>query len=209
MCRLTKCSIRSIALPGDGTFVATLQLLARAAMRQPLGPPDPVLCGAAAVRLYTGDLWSAGCIEVFAADPRTLITELFAAGFRWTGRPRLADRGLWHPELQIGIDVIDHVQRGLAQPSNTLTVALDLGVTATCGSRACLAEGRRHRRSDRRGSSLHVAAGSAVGRGCGEGARAGRARAGRGRRPIAFRLPSSSSGLGDARRGRARGLMAR
>ena len=117
--------------PWQRNFVATLQLLARAATRQPLGHPDPVLCGAAAVRLYTGDLWSAGCIEVFATEPRTLITELFAAGFRWTGRPKVADRGLWHPELQIGIDVIDPVQRGLVQESNTLTVALDLGVTAT------------------------------------------------------------------------------
>ena len=115
--------------PWRRNFVAALQLLARAALRQPFGPPDPVLCGAAAVRLYTGDLWSAGCLEVFTAAPQPLIAELFAAGFRWTGRPRLADRGLWHPELQIGIDVIDHVQRGLAQPSNTLTVALDLGAT--------------------------------------------------------------------------------
>ena len=115
--------------PWRRNFVATLQLLAGAAVRQPFGPPDPVLCGGAAVRLYTGDLWSAGCLEVFTAAPQPLIAELFAAGFRWTGRPRLADRGLWHPELQIGIDVIDHVQRGLAQPSNTLTVALDLGAT--------------------------------------------------------------------------------
>jgi hypothetical protein len=60
-----------------------------------------------------------------------LITELFAAGFRWTGRPKIADRGLWHPELQIGIEVIDPVQRGSAQESNTLTVALDRDVTAT------------------------------------------------------------------------------
>ena len=91
--------------PWQRNFVATLQLLARAGTRQPYGHPDPVLCGAAAVRLYTGDLWYAGCIEVFTAAPRTLITELFAAGFRWTGRPKLADSGLWHPELQIGIDV--------------------------------------------------------------------------------------------------------
>jgi hypothetical protein len=115
--------------PWRRNFVATLQLLARPAVRQPLGPPDPVLCGAAAVRLYTGDLWSAGCLKVFTAAPQPLIAELFAAGFRWTGRPKLADRGLWHPELQIGIDVIDHVKRGLAQASNTLTVALDLGAT--------------------------------------------------------------------------------
>jgi hypothetical protein len=117
--------------PWQRNFVATLQLLAQAAKRQPFGHPDPVLCGAAAVRLYTGDLWSAGSIEVFAGEPRKLITELFAAGFRWTGRPKIADRGLWHPELQIGIEVIDPVQRGSAQESNTLTVALDRDVTAT------------------------------------------------------------------------------
>lgn len=115
--------------PWQRNFVAALQLLARATVRQPFGPPDPVLCGAAAVRLYTGDLWPVGCLEVFTAAPQPLITELFAAGFRWTGRPKLADRGLWHPELQIGIDVIDHVQRGLVQPTNTLSVAIDLGAT--------------------------------------------------------------------------------
>ena len=113
--------------PWRRNFVAALQLLARATVRQPFGPPDPILCGAAAVRLYTGDLWPAGCLEVFTEAPQPLITELFAAGFRWTGRPKLAARGLWHPELQIGIDVIDHVQRGLVQPTNTLSVAIDLG----------------------------------------------------------------------------------
>ena len=112
--------------PWRQNFVASLQLLAQAAVRQPLGPPAPILCDAAAVRLYTGDLWSVDCLEVFAADPRTLIIELFAAGFRWTDRPPLADRGLWHPELQIGIDIIDHVQRGSVVLSNVLTVALDL-----------------------------------------------------------------------------------
>jgi len=124
---LSEGSINDLLLDQDER--GACRALAGAAVRQPFGPPDPVLCGGAAVRLYTGDLWSAGCLEVFTAAPQPLIAELFAAGFRWTGRPRLADRGLWHPELQIGIDVIDHVQRGLAQPSNTLTVALDLGAT--------------------------------------------------------------------------------
>jgi hypothetical protein len=88
-------------------------------------PNAPNRSWAGAVAAFiTGDLRWAGCLDVFAAAPRTLITELFAAGFRWSGRPKLADRGLWHPELQIGIDVIDHVQRGLVQPTNTLTVAL-------------------------------------------------------------------------------------
>ena len=193
--------------PWRRNFVATLLLLARAAVRQPLGLPDPVLCGAAAVRLYTGDLWSADCLEVFAAAPRTLITELFDAGFRWTGRLKLADRGLWHPELQIGIDVIDYAQRGLAQPTNTLTVVLDLGAAGP---------------ADRELVSLKVVGiedliveeivGTWPQRGSSEEA-AARARVlaelGRtGRRPAAFRLPAASSGLGDARRGAVRGPMA-
>lgn len=110
-------------------FVTTLQLLGQAAARQTFGIPDPVLCGASAVELYTGGLWSAGCLEVFAVDARTLNAELFAAGFRWSQRPRHPGRGLWHAGLQIGIDIIsDHASCGLAVQSNVLTVALDLGV---------------------------------------------------------------------------------
>jgi hypothetical protein len=111
-------------------FVGALQLLGQAAARQPFGIPDPVLCGASAVELYTGGLWFAGCLEVFAADARSLIVELFPAGFRWTRRPRYAGRGLWHPGLQIGIDIInDRKPRGLGEQSDMLTVAVDLGVT--------------------------------------------------------------------------------
>lgn len=111
-------------------FVGTLQLLGQAAARQPFGIPDPVLCGASAVELYTGGLWPAGCLQVFATDARPLIVELFADGFRWTRRPRHVGRGLWHPGLQIGIDVInDDPLWGLAEQANMLTVAIDLGIT--------------------------------------------------------------------------------
>ena len=68
-------------------FVGALQLLGEAAARQPFGISDPILRGACAVALYTGGLWSAGCLEVLAADARALIVELFAAGFCWTRRP--------------------------------------------------------------------------------------------------------------------------
>ena len=119
--------------PWPRNFVATLQLLARAATRQPFGHPDPVLCGAAAVRLGIPAIYGlAGCIEVSspATESRTLITLSCSlpASVGLDVAP-VADRGLWHPELQIGIDVIDPMQRGLAQESNTLTVALDLGTT--------------------------------------------------------------------------------
>ena len=36
-----------------------LQLLAQASARMRYGVPEPVLCGAAAVELYTGGLWAA------------------------------------------------------------------------------------------------------------------------------------------------------
>src|SRR3954468_11913496 len=111
-------------------FVGTLHLLGQAALRQPLGIPDPVLCGAAAVELYTGGLWPASALNVFAEDPRALTAALFAVGFRWTQRPRHVGRGLWHPDLRIGIDVIEDLSPcGLAGRSNTLTIAIDLGLT--------------------------------------------------------------------------------
>ena len=62
---------------------------------------------ASAVALYTGDLWPVGELQVIAADARPLTAELFAVGFRWTRRPLHLGRGLWHPELQIGADVIE------------------------------------------------------------------------------------------------------
>jgi hypothetical protein len=73
-------------------FIGSLQLLGQAAARQPFGVPDPVLCGAAAVKLYTGGLWSAGCPEVFLGDTRSLIVELFGVGFRWTSRRQPASK---------------------------------------------------------------------------------------------------------------------
>jgi hypothetical protein len=107
-------------------FVGALQLLGEAAARQPFGISDPILWGTSAVALYTGGLWSAGCLEVLAADARALIVELFAAGFCWTRRPGYVGRRLWHPGLQIGIDVNDHAPWGLAEQCNVLTVLLDL-----------------------------------------------------------------------------------
>jgi hypothetical protein len=79
-------------------------------------------------------LWSAGCLEVFAADAHALIVELFAAGFRWTRRPGYVGGRLWHPGLQIGIDVNDHAPWGLAEQCNVLTVLLDLDAAGPADS---------------------------------------------------------------------------
>ena len=61
------------------------------------------------------------------ASARLLTFELFAVGFRWCGRPRHAERGLWHPKLEIGIDISEtRAAPSIAEPPNTLVVVLDL-----------------------------------------------------------------------------------
>ena len=83
--------------------------------------------GTSAVELYSGGLWSAAVVEVLAADAARMTAELFAVGFRWTHRPQHLGRGLWHPELLIGIDIIERAPLGPGELSNVLTVAVDLG----------------------------------------------------------------------------------
>jgi hypothetical protein len=108
-------------------FLGAMKALARAGARLPLGVPDPVLCGASAVELYTGGMWPAADLEVLAAEARLLTAELFAVGFRWSDRPRHAAWGLWHPELEIGIDIIEaDAAPSVAERSNRLIVTIDL-----------------------------------------------------------------------------------
>ena len=115
------------ALPGGRTLLKRWGWLARAAAGLPFGVPDPVLSGASAVELYSGGLWSAAVLEVLAEGAARLTAELFAVGFRWADRPRHLGRGLWHPELLIGIDIIDRAPLGPGELSNVLTVGVDLG----------------------------------------------------------------------------------
>jgi len=108
-------------------FIDVLQLLGQATARLPLGAPDPVLCGDAAVEFYTGSLWPTANLAVYAPDPRPLTAELFALGFRWTEQPHHAGRGLWHPDLLSGIDIVeDRAPLAPAELSNVLSVVTDL-----------------------------------------------------------------------------------
>jgi hypothetical protein len=107
-------------------FLGALDLLAEAGARLPFGVPDPVLCGGSAVEFYTGGLWSTEDLEVIGGDTRSLTSELFAVGFRWSDRSRYAERGLWHPELEIGIDFVEAREPlSVAEQSNRLVVGLD------------------------------------------------------------------------------------
>lgn len=109
------------------SFLDALTLLAQVGARLPFGVPDPVLCGLSAMELYTGSLWSTDVLEVVCSNTRHLAAELFVAGFRWSDRPRQAERGLWHGDLRIGIDFIEAAGApNLAEQENRLRVPLDL-----------------------------------------------------------------------------------
>jgi hypothetical protein len=69
------------------SFIDALHLVGAAAARLPVGATDPVLCGEAAVELYTGGLWATDDLDLHVTQPRLLIAELFAMGFRWTHSP--------------------------------------------------------------------------------------------------------------------------
>jgi hypothetical protein len=112
--------------PWRVNFVNALRSLGAAVAHLPFGVPDPVICGATAVELYTGGLWLSSNIEVLAAKARPLVAELFAVGFRWDERPLHRDTGLWHPQLAIGVDIVEGLaDLDWAARSNILRVALD------------------------------------------------------------------------------------
>ena len=108
-------------------FIDALRLVGQASARLPFGVPDPVLHGSSAIELYTGELWSAADLDLYTLEPRPLIAELFGMGFRWAERPRSGGRGLWHPELHIGINIgSGGTLSDVAELSNVLTVINDL-----------------------------------------------------------------------------------
>src|ERR1700722_19656383 len=118
--------MRHVFLWGEN-FMDALRLVGQASARLPFGVPDPVLHGSAAIELYTGGLWSAADLDLYALEPRPLIAELFGMGFRWAERPRSGGSGLWHPELIIGINIgSGGTPSDLAELSNVLTVINDL-----------------------------------------------------------------------------------
>jgi hypothetical protein len=106
-------------------FIEALQLVGAVAVRLPVGAPDPVLCGETAVELYTGGLWATDDLDLYVTQPRLLIAELFAEGFRWIHSPRVG-RGLWHPELRMGVNITeDRAPLAPAEVANLLTIATD------------------------------------------------------------------------------------
>jgi hypothetical protein len=91
-------------------FVAALRLLGaamEAVARQ--GHPVPVLVGGAAVELWTIGRYVSGDFDLVVADPAPIEAALIARGFRREDRDGHLLRGLYHPELGIGIEVVSGV----------------------------------------------------------------------------------------------------
>ena len=110
------------------SFINALQLVGQASARLPFGVPDPVLRGSSAIELYAGGLWSAADLDLYTLEPGPLIAELFGLGFRWAERPERGGRGLWHPELHIGINISSGgAPSDIAELSNVLTSSMISG----------------------------------------------------------------------------------
>jgi hypothetical protein len=107
-------------------FIEALRVLGEAAARLPFGVPDPVLCGAAAVELYTGGLWSTPRLIARTHAARALTVELFAAGFQLRHDQDGSGACLWHPDFEIGMDLLEHqTGAGSVGATNAVRVAID------------------------------------------------------------------------------------
>jgi hypothetical protein len=113
-------------------FLVALELAGTASVRLPFGMPDPVLCGASAVALYTGGLWPVTALELTVADPKKLVAELFAIGCRPSRDARSG--GLWHPGCEIEFDIRPEAEPATpAELANQLWLALDLELSGRSG----------------------------------------------------------------------------
>jgi hypothetical protein len=107
-------------------FIEALHLLGCAADRLAFGVPDPVLCGPAAVGLYTGGLWSTPALAVRTNAARALAAELFAVGFRFERHLHGSSMCLWHRNLRIGIHISErHEILHAAQFRHVVRVVID------------------------------------------------------------------------------------
>ena len=114
-------------------FLIALELLSLASARLPFGVPDPVLCGDAAVALYTGGLRRASALAVATADAGKLVAELFGVGFRVFRDPR--QTYLWHSDCGVGIEILPAFEpKTLAEQANQILVDLDLEWREPCAT---------------------------------------------------------------------------
>jgi hypothetical protein len=88
-------------------FVEALVLLADAFERVVAsGHARPVLVGGAAVEFYTGGAVVSGDFDVVTDAQGALESALIDLGFKREDRPQHLLRGLYHPDLEIGVEVV-------------------------------------------------------------------------------------------------------
>jgi hypothetical protein len=118
-----------------GSFIAALNVLALAAAHLPVGVADPILGDASAVELYTGGLWATPDVDLVCAEARPVMTELFATGFRWIQQPGGVRRVLRHPDLQVGVKLVERrAPLRAAEEANVIVVAIDLRPAGRTGT---------------------------------------------------------------------------
>jgi hypothetical protein len=88
-------------------FLAALGLIAEAAEAfARAGQGRPVLVGGAAVELWTTGRYLSGDFDLVAADPAPIESALIERGFRREDRRGHIVRGLYHPALGMGVEIV-------------------------------------------------------------------------------------------------------
>ncbi|HVH79811.1 MAG TPA: hypothetical protein VM782_10500, partial [Stellaceae bacterium] len=107
-------------------FVAALQLLADAFDEiVAAGYERPIIVGGAAVEFYTGGAVASGDFDVLTAGQAELEAALLRRGFQRPSGRGVLTRGLYHPELGIGFEVVSgHLFDGASDRSRTQPVSI-------------------------------------------------------------------------------------
>jgi hypothetical protein len=88
-------------------FIQALSLLARACEDVAAkGYQRPILVGGAAVEFHTGSAVVSGDFDFVTGDQRAFEDALIAYGFRKEDRAGRLLRGLYHPDLLLGVEVV-------------------------------------------------------------------------------------------------------
>jgi hypothetical protein len=88
-------------------FVEALTLLARACDEVVArGYERPVLVGGGAVEFHTGGALMSGDFDFVTVEQRAFEEALISYGFRREDRAKRLLRGLYHPELSLGVEVV-------------------------------------------------------------------------------------------------------
>jgi hypothetical protein len=88
-------------------FVEALRLIGSAMEEvRAAGGQCPVLVGGAALQLWTTGRYVSGDFDLVGVDPTPMESALVARGFRREDRPGHLMRGLYHPELSLGVEFV-------------------------------------------------------------------------------------------------------